>query len=97
MGHPAIHTAVCGNQYFHVMTFREAGDHIPTHEHTYDHVMQILAGRVRIVSDRETIEAKAGDLYDVPKGVAHGIVALEARTGYDPVGEAPHFHIVART
>lgn len=77
MGHPAIHTAVCGNQYFHVMTFREAGDHIPTHEHTYDHVMQILAGRVRIVSSRETIEAKAGDLYDVPRGVAHGIVALE--------------------
>lgn len=80
MGHPAVHTATCGNQYFHRMTFAAAGDHIPTHEHTYDHVMQILAGSARVTSDTREDIAKAGDLLDIPAGVAHGITALEAGT-----------------
>lgn len=80
MGYPAIHTATCGNQYFHVMTFARVGDHIPTHEHTYDHVMQILAGSARVTSDAREDIAKAGDLVDIPAGVAHGITALEDGT-----------------
>lgn len=80
MGYPSIHSAVCGNQYFHIMSFAKAGDFIPTHEHAYDHVSQILRGSARVIGPGKDEIGKAGDFIDVPAGAAHGFTALEDET-----------------
>lgn len=81
MAYPAIKTAISGNQYFHRMEFAEAGDHIPTHEHTYDHVLQVLVGSLKVYNGSDDpVIVRAGDLFDVPAGVAHGMIALEPGT-----------------
>jgi len=80
MGHPAIYSAVCGNQYFHQMRFAAKGDYIPTHEHTYPHVLQVVRGRLLVAAGDERTEVGANQFFDVPAGVEHGLLALEDDT-----------------
>lgn len=76
----AVHTGTCANLYFHRMTM-DAGDVVPTHRHTYGHVMQILAGRAEIWAEGgEAMKAQAGDMIDIPAGMAHDVCALENGT-----------------
>jgi quercetin dioxygenase-like cupin family protein len=76
-----IDTAVCANQYFHQMTFTEVGDVIPTHEHAYDHVLQVQRGKVRIYSSADGMEdLTAPALKSIPAGIGHDLEALEPET-----------------
>lgn len=76
-----VDTAVCGNIYFHMMTMTEAGDVVPTHRHSYGHVLQVQKGRVRVWSEKDGDRIiSAPGLFDVPAGVSHDMEALDAGT-----------------
>ena len=48
--------------------------------HSHDHedeLFYVLSGRLRIETERETVELGAGDAYVVPKGVRHNPIADE--------------------
>jgi quercetin dioxygenase-like cupin family protein len=55
-----IETATAGNLYFHQMTFTEPGDLVPTHRHTYPHVLQVQQGTVRVYAEGDGIEELTG-------------------------------------
>ena len=59
------------------MTFTAVGDAIPTHRHTYDHVLQVQQGQVRVWSEgggSEDLQAPAVKM--IPAGVSHDLEAL---------------------
>lgn len=73
----SIHTGSCGALYFHQMTFTEPGDLVPTHRHTYDHVLQVQHGTIRIWSERDGVETATGPAMKmIPAGVAHDLEAV---------------------
>jgi quercetin dioxygenase-like cupin family protein len=53
-----------------------AGTTLNEHDSTREATLQVLAGRVRLTSDTQAMEAIAGDLLPVP-GVAHTLDAVE--------------------
>jgi len=72
-----IDTGTCGALYFHQMTFTETGDVVPTHAHTYDHMMQIVTGTVRIWTADGASEVITGPAMKlIPKGIAHDVEAV---------------------
>ena len=73
-----IDTGTCGALYFHQMT-GEPGDLVPTHEHTYDHVMQVQTGTIRLWTSQEAFEDMTGPAMKmVPAGVAHDVEFVTA-------------------
>jgi quercetin dioxygenase-like cupin family protein len=72
-----IDTATAGNLYFHQMTFTEPGDLVPTHRHTYPHVLQVQQGTVRLYSETDGIEELTAPAVKViPAGIAHDVESL---------------------
>lgn len=55
----------------------EPGAEVPEHSHPHEQVGMILEGRLRFfIGGEEKILGK-GEMYRVPGGVKHGVVALE--------------------
>ena len=87
MSNPVNKIIAVSNVYIRFMTFENAGDDMPGHYHTYDHVTLITSGRVRyelldgpdgvVVSSKEFT---APDAVFVDKNHCHRIVALEPGT-----------------
>lgn len=79
----AVHTGTCRNLYFHRMTWVDlSGERVvPTHKHTYGHVMCCHAGRAEIwAQGGEAMVMVPGDKFDVPPGIAHDVTGLEPGT-----------------
>jgi quercetin dioxygenase-like cupin family protein len=54
----------------------EPGDVYPAHRHDYDKVLYVARGSIvwRLPDTHETIETRAGDRIDLPRGTVHAAV-----------------------
>jgi quercetin dioxygenase-like cupin family protein len=55
----------------------EKGVEVPEHTHPHDQVGYVVAGRMRMVVGKETMECGPGDSYHAPPDVPHAGSALE--------------------
>lgn len=49
----------------------EAGGHMPLHTNAIEHEQYVISGRALVQIGDEKVEAKAGDIFLIPAGVAH--------------------------
>lgn len=56
----------------------EAGGFMPFHTNTVEHEQYVISGKAKVRMGNEEFEAKAGDVFLIPAGVAHS---------YETIGE----------
>lgn len=49
----------------------EAGGHMPLHTNAIEHEQYVISGRALVQIGDKKVEAKAGDIFLIPAGVAH--------------------------
>jgi quercetin dioxygenase-like cupin family protein len=49
----------------------EAGGYMPLHTNAIEHEQYVISGRASVQIGDEKVEAKAGDIFLIPAGVAH--------------------------
>lgn len=49
----------------------EAGGHMPLHTNAVEHEQYVISGRAKVQIGDNFVEAKAGDIFLIPSGVAH--------------------------
>ncbi|MBS4069255.1 MAG: cupin domain-containing protein [Sulfurimonas sp.] len=54
----------------------EAGGHMPLHTNAIEHEQYVISGRALVQIGDKRVEAKAGDIFLIPSGVAHSYETL---------------------
>lgn len=54
----------------------EAGGHMPLHTNAIEHEQYVISGRALVQIGDKKVEAKAGDIFLIPSGVAHSYETL---------------------
>lgn len=54
----------------------EAGGHMPLHTNSVEHEQYVLSGRATVQIGDKMVEAKEGDVFLIPAGVAHSYKTL---------------------
>jgi quercetin dioxygenase-like cupin family protein len=54
----------------------EAGGHMPLHTNAIEHEQYVISGRALVQIGDKRVEAKAGDIFLIPAGVAHSYGTL---------------------
>jgi len=55
----------------------ERGARIPSHAHPHEQTGILISGKLRLLVDGETIDAEAGDSWNIAGGTPHAAEALE--------------------
>jgi quercetin dioxygenase-like cupin family protein len=63
----------------HLTEFRlEKGSHIPEHSHPHEQTGYLISGKMKFTIDGEVFMAEAGDGWNIPGDVEHGVEVLES-------------------
>lgn len=77
---PEIKFATISNVWIKMMTFKNVGDFIPGHKHTFDHPTLLSQGSVEVLVENETTKFSAPAIIYIEKEKVHKITALEPNT-----------------
>ena len=71
-----IHTAACHEMMLSLVEF-EPGAAVEAHSHPHEQVGMVLEGRAHFFVGDEDRMLEPGDMYRIPGGVTHRVIALE--------------------
>ena len=71
-----IQTAACERMMLSLVEF-QPGAVVEAHSHPHEQVGMVVEGRARFIVDDEERILGPGDMYTIPGGVTHRVVALE--------------------
>lgn len=80
MNAPEISFAVVSNVWCKQMHFLQAGDHMPGHSHTHDHLTLLAAGALEVEVDGKRQEFTAPHIIFIAKDKCHHLTATVAGT-----------------
>ena len=77
---PDLKIASVSNLWVKMMHFNKAGDFIPGHAHTFDHISLLSTGSVEVLVEKESTIFTAPAIIYIKKELTHRITALESGT-----------------
>ena len=77
---PDVKIGIDRHLYIRHMTFRNAGDREPVHQHQFDHHTVLFKGRAQFLIKGHVLEKVAPEVVFIEANTDHEIVALEDDT-----------------